>query len=168
MEGNNRLIFYKYCGGRCVKKTSRTMDNSGRVFWACPLEFAGQGWMEWFDYAPSPQGREKRTMQERLFCVERILQGCEEELIICKSERERLVQDNVELRQELVNHKSCRQVRQPDFLLLLHPGLEVSQVKQLELGLAAALVSKLFLLLFLQPVLRFTTCLKVLQPVLGN
>ncbi|KAG9155611.1 hypothetical protein Leryth_017050 [Lithospermum erythrorhizon] len=88
-------IFCKYCGERCVKKVSRTKDNPGRIFWACPMEWGGHGWMEWVDYSPSPQGK-RGTQLEKISALERMLDEVEDRIV-------QLDEENKNLKERLKN-----------------------------------------------------------------
>ena len=63
MSGELRKVYCKHCGQRCKLKMSRTEENPGRPFWACPLEL-GHGWMDWADSsASSPSYKDRRFLQ---------------------------------------------------------------------------------------------------------
>ncbi|GAA0164434.1 hypothetical protein LIER_20073 [Lithospermum erythrorhizon] len=87
---------------------SRTMDNQGRNFWACPLEFRGHGWMEWDDYTPTPNGREKSGVVDKLRALESSLDVIEKELYLCKIELERVTKENNNLKETLKNESMQR------------------------------------------------------------
>ncbi|GAA0163712.1 hypothetical protein LIER_19509 [Lithospermum erythrorhizon] len=100
MEGQIRDIFCKYCGQRCVKKTSCTVDNPGQICWACLKEWGGHGWMKWFDNSVSPQAKEKRGRGDKWLCLERMVQVLEDDIMQLNSEKDRLVDENHVLKQE--------------------------------------------------------------------
>ncbi|KAG9153353.1 hypothetical protein Leryth_017267 [Lithospermum erythrorhizon] len=66
---NRGSIFSKYCGEKCIRRISRTLDNPGRVFWACPMDSGGHGWMEWDDLDSSTKTKERRSLKEKLILV---------------------------------------------------------------------------------------------------
>ncbi|GAA0155945.1 hypothetical protein LIER_13552 [Lithospermum erythrorhizon] len=101
MESKGRSIFCKYRGQRCVKKVPRTIDNLGRIFWAFPSEWGRHGWMEWDDYTPSLQAREKYLDKDRAMNLGRRLDTVEEELHLIKIQNKNLVQENWSLKGEL-------------------------------------------------------------------
>ncbi|GAA0157347.1 hypothetical protein LIER_43401 [Lithospermum erythrorhizon] len=101
MESKGRSIFCKYCGQRCVKKVPRNVDNPGRIFWACPSEWGGHGWMEWDDYTPSLQAREKRLDKDKAMDLGTRLNPVEEELHLIKIQNENLMQENWSLKGKL-------------------------------------------------------------------
>ncbi|GAA0152102.1 hypothetical protein LIER_37423 [Lithospermum erythrorhizon] len=87
---------------------SRTVDNLGHNFWACPLEFGGHGWMEWDGYTPTPTDREKRGVVEKLRALESSLDIIEKELHLCKIELEHVTKENNNLKETLKNESMQR------------------------------------------------------------
>ncbi|KAG9137822.1 hypothetical protein Leryth_022724 [Lithospermum erythrorhizon] len=46
-----KTVYCKYCGKVCIKRVSKTKENPGSLFFACPIPqyVGGHGWMDWVD-----------------------------------------------------------------------------------------------------------------------
>ncbi|KAG9148012.1 hypothetical protein Leryth_003601 [Lithospermum erythrorhizon] len=111
MECKGRTIFYKYCGERCVKKTSRTLDNPGRIFWVCPMKSGGHGWMEWGDFSSYP----KRDLADKIKGLENLVDDLEESLHQYEVKKDQLAMEHRIFKEEKSGHKVFEEMLQRTF-----------------------------------------------------
>ncbi|KAG9153687.1 hypothetical protein Leryth_025853, partial [Lithospermum erythrorhizon] len=92
-------IFYKYCGKRCIKLVSRSLDNPFRSFFLCPTHQinGGYGQMEWGD-SEVPSKVEKKSCDLDAFVH---LVNCTMEKLMLYEEKVRILEDKLEIEQHL-------------------------------------------------------------------